>query len=156
MRHSEIRSSATVDTQTWLDLIVDELGPEAKKDFEKMIAGELIVSPDDAFGSCLTRQAVKLRRFELGFDRKVLASEPRIVTGLVNMSEAEKARLRDGNEVLQSIVLDDAQRDPQQTLSINLVRDGEEIAIDYLPRGESVGGYQWVRDEDVPDTDCQH
>jgi len=149
-------SGAAVDTRTWLDLIVGELGPEAMKDFDSMIAGDLIVPPSDAFGPCFSRHAVPLRRFELGFDRNVLIIKPRIVTGVVIGSEADKAGLRDGDRILESIALDEVQRNLKQTLSFDISRDGEVRRIEYLPRGASVDGYQWERNEDVPVTNCLH
>jgi hypothetical protein len=154
---NEIRKSGeTFDTQAWLDLVVGELGPEAQQDFEDMIAGKLIVPPDDAFGPCFERKAMPLRRFELGFDRSALVTEPRVITGLVEGSEAEKAGLRDGDEILHPVALEVAQRDPDHTLTLTAARDGEEFSIEYLPRGEPVDGYQWVHKEDPSDTQCLH
>lgn len=150
------KSGATFDTQTWLDLVVAELGPEAQRDFEDMIAGKLIVPPDDAFGPCFERRSLPLRRFELGFDRSALVKEPRIISGLVEGSEAESTGLRNGDEILHPVPLEDAQRQPNETLSLLVRREGEELAIEYLPRGEPVDGYQWVHRENPSDAECPH
>lgn len=148
------QSDEPVGTDTWVDLIVAELGAEGKADFEAMLAGELIVPPDDAFGPCFEREAVKLRRFELGFDRTVLVTEPRIVSGLAEDSEAWRAGLRGGDEILHPVALEEAQRDPGRMLALEVRRGEETVTIEYPPRGEEVDGYRWVRKADVPGQRC--
>jgi hypothetical protein len=39
-------------------------------------------------------------------------------------------------------------------LTLKLLRDGKPVVISYLPRGETVDAYQWVRNGKVPDADC--
>lgn len=143
-----------VSTQTWLDLIVAELGPEGKADLDAMLAGQLIVPPDDAFGPCFEREPLKLRRFELGFDRTALVVAPRIVSGLDEGSAVWRAGLRNGDEILHPVALEEVQRDPHKSLVLDVRRDGRNMSIEYLPRGEEVDGYHWVRKSGFPDGGC--
>jgi S1-C subfamily serine protease len=120
-----------------------------------MLSGRLIVPPSDAFGRCFERRAVPLRPFELGFDQDSLTDPPRIVSGLVPGSAAARAGLQNGDAILERVPLYDAQNEPDMTLTLEVRRDGEELEIEYLPRGEPVGGYQWFRRSGVSDTECQ-
>ena len=142
------------DTAAWLDLVTRELGPGARAEFDAMMAGELIVPPSDAFGPCFRRESTRYRRFELGFDPASLTGSPRIVRGVVAGSAAARAGLRDGDEITASVVLEPVQCDPTMNLTLHVRRDGKDFEITYLPRGEEVDGYRWVRVDGVPDSAC--
>lgn len=142
------------DTNAWLELVTAELGPQAKLEFEAMMAGKLVVPPTGAFGPCFKRETVPYRIFELGFDSASLTANPRRVKGLVPGSAAEKAGVRDGDEITTAVVLDAIQGDADAELTIHLKRAGQPLEITYLPRGKSVEGYRWARVANVPDTAC--
>lgn len=142
------------DTDAWLELITAELGPRAKPEFEEMMAGKLIVPPTDAFGPCFKRETVPYRNFELGFDSASLTSNPRRIKGLVPGSAAEKAGVRNGDEITTAVVLDAIQGEADAELTIHLKRNGRSLEITYLPRGKTVEGYRWARVASVPDTAC--
>lgn len=60
---ARIRQGARVDRNGFVDLIVKELGPAARKQFEAVILrGETIVPSSDAFGPCLARREVTLKK----------------------------------------------------------------------------------------------
>jgi len=143
-----------VDPDTWREMITAELGPPGGQALDAMLAGELIVPPSDAFGPCFQRKQAELRSFELGFDRQSLYAEPRIVGGLEDGSSAATAGLRDGDVVLHPVPLEQAQADPTQTIELKVRRGQEELTIEYLPRGEAVQGWKWVRASGVPDAQC--
>jgi predicted metalloprotease with PDZ domain len=145
-----------VTADTWRELVGAELGAAGEAALDAMLAGERVVPPAAAFGPCFTRETVALRRFELGFDRASLFAEPRIVKGLEPASAAAAAGLREGDRILHPVALEQAQNQPEQTLRLRVDRAGEELEIEYLPRGETVEGYQWVRVSDVPDAQCAH
>lgn len=149
-------SGQVITSQTWLDLIGSELGTTGRDDFEAMLSGELIVTDSEAFGPCFKRVNAVLPRFELGFDREVLVTEPRIVKGLIKGSEADKAGLRDGDAIANPVALETAQSDPTETLTLRAVRDNEEISITYTPRGVAVTGYRWVRRNETKDANCSY
>lgn len=148
------RAGEAADTQAWRDLVVAELGPGGAADLEAMLAGELVVPPEHAFGPCFDREAVTLRRFDLGFDRSVLVTEPRIVAGLDEGSAAARAGLSNGDEIVRPVALEDVQSNPEKKLTLEVRRGGRTRQIEYLPRGEEVQGYRWVRVPDVPDERC--
>ena len=118
-----------------------------------MMAGALLVPPSDAYGPCFKREAASFRAFELGFDSASLTSDPRIVKGLVAGSQAAVAGVRDGDEVTEAVVLDAVQAKAEQTITLKIRRDGKDLTITYLPRGQAQDGYRWARTQ-VPDSQC--
>jgi len=148
------KTGETITAQTWRDLIQAELGEAGVAAMDAMLAGEQVLPPSDAFGPCFRRQDVPLRRFELGFDRASLFEQPRIVSGLVAGSEAEKAGIREGDLILQPVPLEKAQSEPDQTVTLQISREDQTFEVEYLPRGETVPGYLWERIDSVPDTAC--
>lgn len=146
----------TVTGDTWREIVVAELGAAGTAEFDAMLAGELVVPPDEAFGPCFRRETAMLRDFELGFDRATLVSEPRIVKGLIEGSAAASAGLRDGDEIVQPVALESAQADPEETITLKVRRDREEFALEYLPRGAPVEGFEWVRKEEMDASSCRY
>ena len=63
---------------------------------------------------------------------------------------------------LRTESIDRAQADPQDriqgdqeaVLTLKLLRDGNPIEISYVPRGEAVEAYQWMRIGNLPDSAC--
>ena len=141
------------DTDAWLELVTAELGPQAKVDFDAMMAGKLLVPPSDAYGPCFKREVAAFPRFELGFDSASLTASPRIVTGLIPGSNAAKAGLKNGDEITEAVVLDAVQSKPDATITLNIRNMGDVGQVTYLPRGASGEGYRWVR-TGVPDNQC--
>lgn len=139
---------------TWREIVAVELGPAGGQALDAMLAGELVVPPSDAFGPCFARREQELRRFELGFNREALVAEPRVVSGLVDGSAAAAAGLRNGDEIRHPVVLEEAQSDPAFELELPIRRDGEDLTIKYLPRGEAVTGWLWERLPGVEDSAC--
>ena len=142
------------DTEAWLELVAAELGPQARAEHAAMMAGKLLVPPSDAYGPCFKREAASFRAFELGFDSASLTASPRIVKGLVAGSRAAAAGIRDGDEVTEAVVLDAVQAKPEQTITLKIRREGRDLAITYLPRGQAQDGYRWARVPQVPDNQC--
>jgi hypothetical protein len=140
--------------EVWADLMVAELGEDARTRFTEMMAGALQVPPSDAYGPCFIREETPSREFQLGFDASTLSSEERIVSGLVEGSAAEQAGLRNGDRILEPVALEAAQSDPERTLSLSVGRDGERFTLEYLPRGQTVTVYTWARTPDVDEDAC--
>jgi len=143
-----------VTGESWRELVTAELGAPGAEALDAMLAGELMVPPGGAFGPCFERRSKVLRRFELGFDRASLFEQPRVVTGLVAGSEADRAGIREGDIILQPVPLEKAQSEPDETVKLQLRRQDREFEIEYLPRGEAVQGYLWERVDGVPDSRC--
>jgi hypothetical protein len=143
-----------VTGETWRELITAELGPPGGEALDAMLGGELVIPPGNAFGRCFVRGEQQVRRFDLGFDRASLFEEPRTVTGLVAGSEAERAGIREGDRIRQPVPLEEAQSDPQKTVTLQMIRGDTEFEATYLPRGQAVRAYLWRRNENVPDSAC--
>ncbi len=140
------KKGLAVSPETWVELITGELGPSAKEEYEAMLAGAVMLPDSDAFGPEYERTVVPLRRFDLGFDPKVMIEHPSIIHGLVSGSAAEQAGLRNGDEILiAGTGLDSVQEGQKTTLTLKIRRDGKDLSVTYLPRGETVDAYQWIR-----------
>ncbi|MBN1223768.1 MAG: peptidase M61, partial [Candidatus Aminicenantes bacterium] len=152
------RNGEETTKEMWLELLEKELGPSALAEFDAVIIrGEDFVPDSGAFGPCFERIAAKLRVLELGFDqRKSLYTSDKRLTGLVKGSAAERAGLRNGDQVLNKIDHRALRNDENLLLKLKVRRGDETLEIEYLPRGESVDGYKWVRIPGVPDADCRY
>ena len=89
-------------------------------------------TPGAALGPALQGDVTTVFAFELGFDR-VKSGEAKKVRGLVRGSAAEKAGLREGDELVGWRIPGDA--DSEVTIQVR--REGEVKSIKYLPRGEA-------------------
>jgi hypothetical protein len=148
------RSGQRVTRAEWVKLITTELGPSARTEFDAMLAGAVIVPPSDAFGPCFRRITRPMRRYEIGFDPKVLIEPARIIHGLVHGSVAEKAGLRNGDQIVKPVPQDLIQGEQDQMLTLEIKRGDLHFAVTYLPRGETVSAYQWERVADAPANTC--
>jgi hypothetical protein len=70
-------------------------------------------------------------------------------------SEAAKAGLREGDRVTYTSSTEGAQRDPQQTITMQVTRGDRRFEVTYLPRESAVDGYQWIRESNVPESHCR-
>jgi predicted metalloprotease with PDZ domain len=143
-----------LDQATWADLVAKELGEKGTREFEGMLAGRIQLPGSGGFGPCFTRTTKMLRRYQLGFEPKVLTEPKRIVRGLIPGSAAERAGIRDGDEITQPVPQDRIQGEQDGILTLNLLRDGKPLEISYAPRGETVEAYQWTRTQSTPDSAC--
>jgi hypothetical protein len=148
------RRGEPVSRQAWIDLLVREAGPDAKTEFEHMLAGAVVLPESGAFGPCLRRTVKPMRRYELGFDPKVLIEPSRTIRGLVPGSAAQMAGLKNGDRILKPVPQDEIQGNQTELLTLSIQRGDEAFALTYLPRGETVQAYRWERVPGVPDADC--
>jgi hypothetical protein len=138
----------------WQDLTTKALGPKAKQDFDAMVAGKLIVPPPNSFGPCLKPIKSTARPFALGFDEASINAEPKVIHGVVAGSAAAAAGLKDGDKVVSAGDVLEIQRGNERHMTLTVQRDGREIPIDYLPRGEPVENWQWQRVPGVKESKC--
>lgn len=148
------RAGEPMNQAAWVRLLDEEAGPRAVAQFEDMLAGAVMLPEPDAFGPCFTRTKKPLRRYQLGFEPRVLTENPRIVRGLIPESAAARAGLEDGDEILKPVPQDAIQGDQDAWLELDVRRDGQVFRVRYQPRGESVDAWQWKRREGVPDEAC--
>ncbi|MGB8602222.1 MAG: hypothetical protein WCD42_08510 [Rhizomicrobium sp.] len=149
------RTGQSYDIATWRNMIAAKLGPDALQDDDDMVAGKAIIPPPGMLGPCFSARPTPLPVFELGFSENSLHGDKKIISGLVPGSAAEKAGLRNGDEVLQFSNVSDLLFHWHQHMQMTVRRAGKDITIDYAPHGASVPGYQWVRNAEVPDSACK-
>lgn len=138
------RQGRPVTEQAWRTLLKQKLGSQAVAEFEAMLQGEEVLPASDAFGPCAARSTAKLRRYDLGFEAAVLTEPTRIVRGLRTDSNAAMAGLRNGDHILHPVPQDGIQGDQHALLHLEVERNGRQMQIEYLPRGEEVDAYQWM------------
>lgn len=129
---------------SWISAMVQVLGKRGESQFQDMMDGKEIVLAPGTFGRCFTRTSIPLRRYQLGFDPSVLVTPPRIVRGLVAGSNAAKAGLRNGDQIIDPVAQDAIQGNQTAMLLLHVKRAGAKYRISYLPRGATVSTYQWV------------
>jgi hypothetical protein len=146
-----------LSTKGWLEVLEKEIGSSARTDFDSIIVnGKNFTPASNAFGDGFKRVPIKLRVFELGFDDAAsLLSPEKKVTGLVKGSAAERAGLQNGDIILSKVDLRSLRKNDNLELSLKVRRGEETLQIEYLPRGESVDGYKWIRNSDVPEEKCR-
>lgn len=148
------RQKLAVDQAAWIDLLKASLGDRGPAEFDAMLNGAIMLPKPDGFGPCFTRVTKPLRRYQLGFDPKVLIERPRIVRGLIAGSAAESAGVRIGDEITKPVPQDMLQGQQDGILTLEVLRGGKPLEISYLPRAETVDAYQWVRIGNLPDAAC--
>jgi hypothetical protein len=140
---AERRAGRPMDEALYRKLLRAELGAQGIAALDAMLAGGVVLPPSDAFGVKFHRVEKPLRRFDLGFDPASLLAKPKIVRGLIAGSNAEKAGLREGDEILNTFSQDGMQGDQQAWLTLEIRRGVEKLSLRYQPRGEEVQAHQW-------------
>ncbi|MGA7651248.1 MAG: hypothetical protein WBW68_02220, partial [Terracidiphilus sp.] len=148
------RRGLAMNEAAWRAILTSELGSSGTDEFDAMLRGDLVLPASDAFGPCFRRTEKMLRRYELGFDAKVLIEPTRIVRGLIPGSAAERAGLRNGDRILKPVPQDGIQGDQTALIHLEIFRDGKQFPLSYLPRGEAVKAYQWERVPGIPEAVC--
>jgi hypothetical protein len=148
------RNDLPMDEPAWREILRNEQGQAGLDQLDAMLRGDAMLPPSDAFGPCFRRTSRMLRRYELGFDSRVLIEPTRIVRGLDAGSNAAKAGLRNGDKIVRPVPQDGIQADQNALLHLEIFRGGKQFVLSYLPRGEQVEAYQWERVPGVSDSAC--
>jgi predicted metalloprotease with PDZ domain len=106
--------------------------------------GGSIQIPDDALGTCVQARIEAIGKFDLGFDRSSITSETKQVIGVKADSEAYKAGLRDGEQLLGWSIYNG---DPTKQVKLTIKTDRGQQAITYFPQGEKVLVQQFMLDQ---------
>jgi predicted metalloprotease with PDZ domain len=120
-----------------------------------MVAGRVIVPPPNTFAPCFQPVTDRARPFALGLSSNSFAGERKVVAGLVSGGPAAAAGLREGDEIVEFTDPLEVQKEPGMHMKIKVRRDGQEISIDYLPRGAEIEIYRWQRAAGVSDANCK-
>ncbi|MFT4196438.1 MAG: hypothetical protein QM601_00760 [Pseudoxanthomonas sp.] len=135
------RAGGKVDVAGWRALVVRELGPAGGSDFDAMVTGKPIVPEGPIFG-CYRVVPYPHRPFEPGFDTTRMS----VVSKLQPDSAAARAGVREGDIIIRYTPLEQLQADPRAHMHLSLLRDGQPLQIDYLPRGARVEGWHFAVD----------
>jgi hypothetical protein len=136
----------------WTQAVVDELGPGEKAQFDRLLAGDDIVLPSDALGSCFRGGVGEYTAFDLGFDLEDTVDSPtRAIVRLDAAGPAAAAGLR-STDVLEDAAFQHGH--PETPVVLSVKRDGRPSEIKYLPRGASGKGIVYTRKAGVPDLAC--
>jgi predicted metalloprotease with PDZ domain len=130
------QSDGTVIEARTLDkLIRPYLKRGGLREIKKYINSGALIRPDDsALGPCFELKTVEIRKFDLGFDHQA-SSSAKLVTGLRSDSIAFKAGLRNGQEIIGRRIFFD---DPTRPAEIKVKNGDGEVAIQFLPMGETI------------------
>lgn len=154
---ARLREGQQLSDKDWIALMRDELGQAGVDGYEAMIAGWPLVPGSSAYGPCFRRVPAMIRRYNLGYTVRPPADGrgAYFVENLIKGSEADKAGIRNGDQIVLRTNTDGAQRIPDLTLTVKITRDGKTFPITYLPRAEPVAAYKWERDPAVSETQCR-
>ncbi|MGV9382239.1 hypothetical protein ACWDRB_40960 [Nonomuraea sp. NPDC003707] len=94
------RAGRPCDEALWRAKLRAELGEAGITHFERMLAGDVIVPPDEAFGADLTRVRRRTEVRRLGFTDRSLTNPPLVIAGLEPACPAAAAGLREGDAVI--------------------------------------------------------
>jgi predicted metalloprotease with PDZ domain len=103
-----------------------------------------IEMPRDALGPCTQSHVELMGRFELGFDRSSVGAEPHKVVGLKEDSEAFKAGLRDGQQLIGWSITNG---DPTKQVKLTIKTESGKQVIAYYPQGNKIPVQQFVLDQ---------
>ena len=137
----------------WLALVGTEIGAdEAKRAYDAMAAGTLLVAPAQRFAPCLVAERHDERVFDLGFARASLSEQK--IHGLEPGSEAARAGVREGDAVVAAGDLAEIRSDPTRPMTLTLRRGEQTMTVSYPPLGQPVEAWRWRRDPKAPAASC--
>ncbi len=137
----------------FVDVAARDLGQRATELHAKLIdEGAEIVLPEDVLGRCFKGSQTTYAGFDLGFDEVRTEDDPaRRVQGLAKDGPAANAGVREG-DVVEST--DYQLSDATKPVTMRVVRAGQSVTINYLPRGRERRGATWTRVAGMSDEAC--
>lgn len=134
----------------WKAMVVAELGEQAGHEFDAMTTGALIAPLPGTLGPCFRPIQVQARPFDLGFNEMRLG----VVANLRPGSEAARAGLLEGDEILSITDPAEIKSDETRTMHLTIRRDGQTQEVSYLPRGAAISGWRWEKVDGAPVAVC--
>ncbi|OAA36674.1 pdz/dhr/glgf [Metarhizium rileyi] len=128
------RKGQRVQRRDWLKYMGDWIGYEEARRHLDEVEGGGVLDMDDmktVFGGI---ECVDGRVMQMGFDRVSLTEG--VVSGVVQGSNADKAGLRDGDEIAWHSTVSECEGNCEKEFTIRVRRNGHVREIRFLPRGE--------------------
>lgn len=138
----------------WLQLVGEIIGRERAEQYYRRMTSGQILEPGSSFAPCFSTVRQPSTRFELGFARRSL-NENATVRELVPGSNAEHAGVREGDTIVRYTDLRELSANSSKRMELVVRRGGAEQTINYLPRGQAVEAYRWVRNPAASATACR-
>jgi predicted metalloprotease with PDZ domain len=107
------------------------------------LEGGSIQLPESSLVPCVHLHTEMIGKFELGFDRSSIMSDARQVVGVKRGSEAYKAGLRDGQELLGWSIYNG---DPMKRVRLTIKTDNDKQVLTYYPQGPKTPIQQFIFD----------
>ncbi len=147
------KQTSALPVSAWLGLLSKDLGAEENTLFqEAIVIGNKNDLKSNALGPCFQKTKQSYVAFDLGFDEEATTqAEPQRIKGLVAKGPAEKAGLREGDEV---VWIDVGNRSAAEPVRVKVARGEENKTFTYKPRGKTAKGIGFERKKDVDDDAC--
>lgn len=151
-----IEHGAPATDTTWTAVLKDKVGVWALTDWQHMMDGQLIMPAPGAFGTCLTGGATKVGIFDLGFAKPIRVMANETVSGVVKGSNADKAGLRNGDVITETIDINPIAGSFDNLIHIPIRRGASPMMISYNPRSGWVTGMSWRLSSAGAPQKCSH
>jgi len=132
------------DRHTWLDVLSKRAGAWAVSDWNDMMAGKILFPVEGSFGSCLHPEKQDVRIFDLGFATPVRLTSGVAIDGVVKGSAAERAGLRNGDVLDESVDINPIASSLDQPIVLHVRRAGAPVTITYQPAEGMQPGMAWT------------
>ncbi|MBE1162343.1 hypothetical protein [Dyella acidiphila] len=151
-----IEHGAPATDATWTAVLKDQVGAWALADWQHMMDGQLIMPAAGAFGTCLAGSATQVGIFDLGFAKPIRVMANEAVSGVVKGSNADKAGLRDGDVIAETIDINPIAGSFVSLIHIPIRRGTSPLMVSYNPRSGSVPGMNWRLSGAGAEQRCPH
>ena len=137
-----IRLGAPANNRTWRKVLASRAGRWAVSDWSFMLEGKLLL-PVDAFGEAVNSSPIKSGFFDLGFAEPVRLNAGSRVEQVRSGSPAERAGLRDGDILTESLDLNPAYRRFGDAITLHLLHDEVKKSVTYDPHLGAYPALKW-------------
>lgn len=154
--NERIEHGAPATDATWTAVLKDKVGAWALTDWQHMMDGQLIMPAAGSFGTCLTGSAIQVGIFDLGFAKPIRVMANETVSGVVKGSNADKAGLRDGDVITETIDINPIAGSFDNLIHLPIRRGSSSMMISYNPRSGLVPGTHWRLSSTDAQQKCSH
>lgn len=141
------RAGHASDLAFWRELIDTSLGEPGLRAIDDLLTGARLVPPPEILGDGFERRALPMQQYVLGFSEKSFGVAR--VEGLLPDSAASNAGVRNGDAIVSH---DYSNRDRElqpAPITLCIERNGQQQVITFVPRGETVEGFEWFKAGDA-------